>query len=132
MKEIDIIQEQIVRINQHKGNINSNLNGNLAWKENLDEIVSNTSNISSEFDVFLHGVCNVINKLDSYVKSGSKNQEKLNQHEYVIKNKHNVNNSESNHPFNQNKNNTNCNNLILNFIQIKYVRCFIKYISSIN
>lgn len=127
MKEIDIIEEEITRVNKHPGNINSNLNGNLASKENLEEVVSNASNISSEFDVALNGICIVINKIDSFVKSVANNKGKINNnsikkldskqaenlYEYIIEKKHDVYNSEPVHPFEQRENNTvNCNFIV--------------------
>lgn len=108
MKEIDIIEEQLESIRKHSGNINSNLGGNLPWKENSEEIISNTSNISSEFNVALHGICHVINKIDSFVKSVSENYS--NHHEYTFDEKLDIYNLEPNHLLDENQEkNANCN-----------------------
>jgi len=111
IKEIAIIEDQISSVENHPGNFNSNLNGNLAFKENLEEIISNSNNLSSEFDIALNGICHVINKIDSFVKSVEKNrmnekskEEENEIHEYVIETKHDVYDSQSNHN-NQSKQN---------------------------
>ena len=68
MKEIDIVEEEIISVQNHPGNINSNLNGNLPWKERLDEIVSSSDNLSSEFNVALNGMCHVIKRINLFIK----------------------------------------------------------------
>jgi hypothetical protein len=125
MKEIDLIEEQIISIRNHQGNINSNLGGNLAWKENLEEIVSNTSNISSEFNAALNGMCHVINKIDFLINSVKINKDNLknlensdsettnNRTELIIEKKHDFYNSEPNHLLKKNENKElNCNFII--------------------
>ncbi len=68
MKEQALINEQILSIQTHPGNISSNLGNNLPFKEKLEDIVNNSASIHSEFNVALHGICNVIKKIDIYVR----------------------------------------------------------------
>jgi hypothetical protein len=67
MKEQALIDEQIKSIQDHPGNISSNLGDNLPFKEKLEDIVNNTASIHSEFNVALHGICNVIKKINTFV-----------------------------------------------------------------
>ena len=69
MKEQALIDEQVRQVQNHPGNINSNLGENLPFKEKLETIVENSSSIHSEFDVALNGICDVIKKIDNYISS---------------------------------------------------------------
>jgi hypothetical protein len=67
MKEQALIDEQVRQVQNHPGNINSNLGENLPFKEKLETIVENSSSIHSEFDVTLNGICDVIRKINNYI-----------------------------------------------------------------
>jgi hypothetical protein len=69
MKEQALIDEQVAQVQNHPGNISSNLGDNLPWKEKLERIVDVSASIHGEFDVALNGVCNVIKKIDTYITS---------------------------------------------------------------
>jgi len=69
MKEQALIDEQVAQVQNHPGNISSNLGDNLPWKEKLERIVEVSASIHGEFDVALNGVCNVIKKIDNYISS---------------------------------------------------------------
>ena len=69
MKEQTLIDEQVAQVQNHPGNISSNLGDNLPWKEKLERIVEVSASIHGEFDVALNGVCNVIKKIDNYISS---------------------------------------------------------------
>ena len=72
LKEQKLITQEIDGIRQHPGNINSNLGNNLPWKERLEEIVDNSASVHSEFDVALYGMCEVIKRINFYVKNMQK------------------------------------------------------------
>lgn len=69
MKEQALIDDQVTQVQNHSGNVNSNLGDNLPWKEKLERIVENSASIHGEFDVALNGICNVIKKIDNYISS---------------------------------------------------------------
>jgi hypothetical protein len=69
MKEQSLIDEQVVQVQNHPGNVNSNLGDNLPLREKLERIVEVSASIHGEFDVALNGVCNVIKKIDNYISS---------------------------------------------------------------
>jgi hypothetical protein len=69
MKEEKIIEEEIKGVKAHPGNISSNLGNNLQWKERLDEIVNNAASVHTEFDTALYGVCEVIKRINFFVKN---------------------------------------------------------------
>jgi len=69
MKEQALIDDQIKSIQDHKGNISSNLGDNLPFKEKLEDIVNNAASIHTEFNVALNGICNVIKKINTFVHS---------------------------------------------------------------
>jgi hypothetical protein len=72
LKEQKLLTQEIDGIRQHPGNINSNLGNNLPWKERLEEIVDNSASVHSEFDVALYGMCEVIKRINFYVKNMQK------------------------------------------------------------
>jgi hypothetical protein len=72
LKEQKLLTQEIDGIRQHPGNINSNLGDNLPWKERLEEIVDNSASVHSEFDVALYGMCEVIKRINFYVKNMQK------------------------------------------------------------
>ena len=69
MKEQALIDEQVSQVQNHVGDINSNLGDNLPFKEKLETIVENSASIHSEFDVALNGIFDVIKKIDNYISS---------------------------------------------------------------
>lgn len=69
MKEEALIDEQILQVQNHGGDINSNLGENLPWKEKLERIVEVSASIHQEFDVALNGMCSVIKKIENYISS---------------------------------------------------------------
>jgi len=69
MKEQALIDEQVSQVQVHPGNVNSNLGGNLPFREKLERIVEVSASVHGEFDVALNGVCNVIKKIDNYISS---------------------------------------------------------------
>lgn len=69
MKEQALIDEQVAQVQNHPGNVNSNLGDNLPWREKLERIVEVSASIHGEFDVALNGVCSVIKKIDNYISS---------------------------------------------------------------
>jgi hypothetical protein len=69
LKEQKIIEDEINQVNSHPGDLNSNIGNNLLWKERLEDIINNAASIHSEFDVDLHGICNVIKKVDNFIAS---------------------------------------------------------------
>jgi hypothetical protein len=71
MKEQALIDEQITQVQNHGGDINSNLGENLPFKEKLEAIIENSSTINGEFDVALNGICTVIKRIDNYISSMS-------------------------------------------------------------
>jgi hypothetical protein len=69
MKEQALIDDQVTQVQNHAGNVSSNLGDNLPWREKLENIVENSASIHGEFDVALNGICNVIKKIDNYISS---------------------------------------------------------------
>merc|ERR1712004_841796 len=69
MKEQALIDEQVSQVQVHPGNVNSNLGGNLPFREKLERIVEVSASVHGEFDVALNGVCSVIKKIDNYISS---------------------------------------------------------------
>lgn len=67
MKELNLINEQLKSIEDHPGNISSNLGTNLPFKEKLEDIINNSASVHSEFNVALQGICNVVKKIKSFV-----------------------------------------------------------------
>jgi len=69
MKEQALIDEQVAQVQNHPGNVNSNLGDNLPFREKLERIVEISASVHGEFDVALNGVCSVIKKIDNYISS---------------------------------------------------------------
>lgn len=69
MKEQNLIDEQVASVQNHSGNVNSNLGDNLPFKEKLERIVEVSASIHGEFDIALNGICSVIKKIDNYISS---------------------------------------------------------------
>ena len=72
LKEQHLLDQEIEGVRLHGGNINSNLGDNLPWKERLEEIVTNAASVHSEFDVALYGMCEVIKRINFFVKNMQK------------------------------------------------------------
>ena len=69
LKEQKILEDEVSQVNSHPGDLNSNAGNNLIWKERLEDIVNNVASVHSEFDVNLHGICDVIKKVDHFISS---------------------------------------------------------------
>lgn len=72
LKEQHLLDQEIEGVRLHGGNINSNLGDNMPWKDRLEEIVTNAASVHSEFDVALYGMCEVIKRINFFVKNMQK------------------------------------------------------------
>jgi hypothetical protein len=69
LKEQKVLEDEVSQVSSHPGDLNSNAGNNLIWKERLEDIVNNVASVHSEFDVNLHGICDVIKKVDHFIDS---------------------------------------------------------------